>query len=557
MQKTCRRCQAPFEIIQDDLNFLDTVSPVFNGKKESIPPPTLCPDCRQQRRVSYVNHFNLYKNTCAMTGEPIVTIFPPESPYKVFKQEAWFSDKWDPLEYGRDFDFSRPFFEQFRELMKVCPWPALFTAYNLDENCEYTNNAGRNKNCYMIFDSDENRDCYYCYGVNGSENCSDCFRIRKSELCVGCIDCLHCYHSAFLQDCENCSDSMYLKNCIGCKHCLMSSNLRNKEYMVENKQVSKADFEKIVALMGSASRLASARARFEQLKLEYPQKAMHGTQNENVVGDYVTQSKNAYQCFDCAELWDCRYCFQGFMPLKTCMDIQECGEGELLYECSVCGYGAHSMLSTTYVLENVSSTYYCMHCRSAQNNFGCFGLRHKKYCILNKQYKKEEYELLVPKIIEHMRKTGEWGEFFPMQMSYAAYNETLAQDYYPLTKEQAQKEGVQWREPDAREWNKPTAVLPDEIKDTTDAVTKELFACEACKRNYRIVPQVLQLYRQMNLPLPRRCYFCVLESQHALRNPRTLHDRKCMKCGTQIQTTYAPDRPEIVYCESCYLKEVY
>jgi len=31
-----------------------------------------------------------------------------------------------------------------------------------------------------------------------------------------------------------------------------------------------------------------------------------------------------------------------------------------------------------------------------------------KYCILNKQYSKEEYEELVPKIIEHMQKTGEW-----------------------------------------------------------------------------------------------------------------------------------------------------
>jgi hypothetical protein len=27
----------------------------------------------------------------------------------------------------------------------------------------------------------------------------------------------------------------------------------------------------------------------------------------------------------------------------------------------------------------------------------------KEYCILNKQYTKEEYEILVPKIIEHMK----------------------------------------------------------------------------------------------------------------------------------------------------------
>ena len=37
-----------------------------------------------------------------------------------------------------------------------------------------------------------------------------------------------------------------------------------------------------------------------------------------------------------------------------------------------------------------------MHC------FGCVGFKHKQYCILNKQYTKEEYEKLVQKIIKQM-----------------------------------------------------------------------------------------------------------------------------------------------------------
>jgi hypothetical protein len=36
------------------------------------------------------------------------------------------------------------------------------------------------------------------------------------------------------------------------------------------------------------------------------------------------------------------------------------------------------------------------------------GLHDKSYCILNKQYTKEEYEELVPKIIEKMMKDDEW-----------------------------------------------------------------------------------------------------------------------------------------------------
>jgi hypothetical protein len=52
---------------------------------------------------------------------------------------------------------------------------------------------------------------------------------------------------------------------------------------------------------------------------------------------------------------------------------------------------------------------------------------------LNKQYTKEEYEKLLPKIIAHMKKTGEWGEFFPISISPFNYEETPAMDYYPLT----------------------------------------------------------------------------------------------------------------------------
>jgi hypothetical protein len=55
---------------------------------------------------------------------------------------------------------------------------------------------------------------------------------------------------------------------------------------------------------------------------------------------------------------------------------------------------------------------------------------------LNRQYTKEEYELLVPKIIEKMMSDGEWGEFFPAILSPFGYNETVAQEYFPLTREE-------------------------------------------------------------------------------------------------------------------------
>ena len=61
------------------------------------------------------------------------------------------------------------------------------------------------------------------------------------------------------------------------------------------------------------------------------------------------------------------------------------------------------------------------------------------YCILNKQYTKLDYETTVAKLIQHMIDTGEWGSFQPASMSLYGYNETVANEYFPLEKEEAIK----------------------------------------------------------------------------------------------------------------------
>lgn len=558
LQIQCAQCHSPFVFTDDDAALLTSLAPIIGGKQIPLPEPTCCMDCRQQRRAAVANQLFLYKRRCDLTGESVVSNFRPDSPYKIIKQELWFSDRWDPFAFGRDFDFSRPFFDQWHELSLAVPRPSLFTGYQYDENSEYTNHSGKNKNCYMIFDSDENRDSYYCYSLNGSENCMECLRVRKSELSYGCIDSIHCYRCTSVQDCENCSDSMFLKNCIGCRHCLMSSNLRNKEYFIENRQATKEDFDRFVGLLSSSSSFAAASRRFEALKLEYPQKYMHGTQNEHVLGDYLTGCKNAHMCFDSADLWDCRYVFQGFMPLKTCMDIQECGDGERLYECAFVGYGAHSVHFSMHILGDSSDLLYCSYCPHSKHMFGCIGLRHKQYCIFNKQYTQEEYERLVPQIIEHMRLSREWGEFYPIGISYAAYNETLAQDFYPLTREQAVLRGYSWRDPDPKQsLSVAPFTLPDDINDVPDTVVHELLSCGECGKTYRIMAQELALYRNLALPLPVNCFNCRLRSKRILRNPRKIWERTCAECGGKISTTYAPDRQEKVVCEECYLSQVY
>ena len=166
----------------------------------------------------------------------------------------------------------------------------------------------------------------------------------------------------------------------------------------------------------------------------------------------------------------------------------------------------------------------------------------------------------MPKIIEHMMSTGEWGEFFPMNIAPYSYNETAAQEYFPLSEEEIRSRKLGFQKHLPFTMGKETVAnedIPWNIEEVPDSICNEVLACEVTGRNYRITKQELLMYRAMKLPIPRVHYYERHQKRMSLRNPRKLWKRECMKCKSGIETSYAPERPEIVYCESCYLKEGY
>lgn len=123
--RSCRACGVEFPITDADLAALGKLAPVIAGKKESIPAPSLCPGCRRVRRLSFRNVNKLYRGTCAKTGKSIVSIYAPGTPYVVYDYDSWWGDGWNPLDYGQDVDFSRPFLEQIDEVRRRTPRMAL------------------------------------------------------------------------------------------------------------------------------------------------------------------------------------------------------------------------------------------------------------------------------------------------------------------------------------------------------------------------------------------------------------------------------------------------
>lgn len=559
----CKNCNSEFEVTDNDLKFLEKTSPVFNGQTYLIPKTKKCPECRFIRLLNERNARSLYRRKCDFSGKKIISQYHENQPFPVYDLDIWWSDKWDAMDYGIDFDFSRGFFEQFQELKNKVPHFSAYIIGGTLENSNYTNCTGYLKNCYLIFESDYNEDCYYSNLLKKCKNVIDCSICYEDELCYECIDCISCNNLKYSQDCKNCNDSFFLKNCIGCNDCIGCINQRQKKYMIFNKQYSKEEYEKIKSEMKLETRTGISELR--KLSLDFcqkqPHKAFEGEQNENCTGDHIYNSKNSHNCFDSKDLEDCKNCYKVSINVKDCQDYSSWGDNaELVYYSSACGDNINKLAFCTTTATNMNNAYYCDQCVSCNNVFGCMGLNKKKYCILNKQYTKEEYEEMVPKIIEHMKKHEEWGEYFPKSICPFGYNETIAMEYFPKTKEEAIKAGYKWNEY-KQESPKASKIikgkdLPETINEIDDSILDNAIECEVTGRLFKITEQELKMYKRLNLPIPSKHYDVRHQERMDRRLPRKLFERKCDKCGQEIKTPYLQDSQEIVYCESCYLKEV-
>ncbi len=573
MQKTCLQCSATFEITSDDLAFYEKVSPVFAGKKELIPPPTLCPECRMQRRMAIRNERNLHRRTCDLTGASIISMYPAGTPFPVFEQKAWWGDGWDPLQYGREVAFDTPFFEQFQSLLHAVPQMSLYNV-QCEQNCEYVNIEYSDKNCFMCFAGGYCEDCYYGSVVIRGKNCVDCQNLNLCEQCYELSNSERCHRCFYSQDLHGCNDCWFSYDCQGCSDCFGCSGLRNKHHCFFNEQLSKEAYDEAVRQVQThrTSTITALRERYEgEVLPKAVHKFAHILRSEECTGDYINHSSNCRECFDIDESKDLAYVTLA-EQLKDSRDCYICGwPAELIYDSMSACLSAYQQAFCNFCWSGSSELLYCDHCFSCKDCFGCVGLRHKQYCILNKQYTKEEYETLVPKIIEKMRETGEYGEFFPVALSSFTYNESIAQEHFPITREEALRRGWKWRD-EKDEQPKvakiiPASQLPDSIDDIPDDILNWAIIPEggdpsagsgpSAKRPFKIIKQELEFYRKMRLPVPRFHPDERHRRRMALRNPRKLWKRNCGQCGKEIQTTYAPERPEIVYCEECYLKEVY
>ncbi|PIR86931.1 MAG: hypothetical protein COU11_02860 [Candidatus Harrisonbacteria bacterium CG10_big_fil_rev_8_21_14_0_10_49_15] len=577
--RNCQNCKTDFVIEPEDFAFY---------QKIDVPPPTWCPQCRMVRRFIFRNEHNLYRRPDSHTGEDIFSTVPKESDAKVYERSFWWSDGWNPLDYGRDIDWNRPFLEQLKELMYEVPWPSR-SALNL-VNSDYCANLNGGKNSYLCFHGFDIENSAYVIGFSSVKEGFDLYQSRHAELCYDNYMADEVQRVFFSTNVEESHDIWFSKNIIGCNNIFGSINLRNKSYYIFNKPVSKEQHKQFMTEFNSGlfKSVEEMRQKAEELWLQHPNRFTLAINVIDSTGEHIEHCKNVKDSYFIHNGEDMKHC-QMIEDAKDCYDLSIVGrKSELMYDSMVAGVEAQNIKFSFNCVESISNLEYCVMCFGTANAFGCVGLKKGEYAILNKKYSKEEYKELVIKLKQHMNdlpytdgqgRVYKYGEFLPAEFSPLAYNESLAQTFFPLTKEEAVAQGYQWRDEERRQIE-PTIQagdLPDNIADVQDDVLKQIIGCQTCGAAFRIIPMELDFYRNIKLPIPRRCPDCRFARRFRFVNPPVFRLSKChcsgakdasgqyanqvahshgdQPCPNEFETSFREEAKEIIYCEQCYKSE--
>ncbi len=539
----CLQCSASYDITDLDRAFY---------AKASVLEPARCPDCRAQQRMAFRNEKTLYKRICDLCGNGIISIFAPGVPFPVYCQECYWGDNWDAADYAVRYDKSLGFVAQFQELLRKTPRLAIINKQS--QNSDYCNYSFANKNCYLTFGNHYEEDCMYGRYATKNKSCLDYLWTYNCELCYECLFSKSCYRSVYLDHSENCRECYFSSDLVACTHCLFCSNLRHKQYHILNEPYSESEYKKYLRSAGLDGHPGFSKAKqffATEFRKRFPARAIYQINCENCQGSNLENCKNLRHCHDCADCEDIAYAAQIDATVSsmdmTCMGYDR---GEVCYQTVGCTGTSFAVVCDS--CWHCHEFMYCCSCFSSHDCLGCISLKRSAYCILNKQYPVEEYIALRDSIAAEMKNGGAWGEFFPNEISPFAYNETIAAEYYPLSAAKVSALGWRWLEEDKKSYLPQKIVFPESIAQVQDSFCDEVLICD-CKRNFKIQKTELPFYRNLEIPIPRKCPDCRHAERMKRRDPRELYLRECAQCGKDIVTPVSPERPERIFCVSCHL----
>ncbi len=540
----CTDCNKEFQITDAELTQYEKVDLVL---------PIICVTCRWKQHMAFWQFGKFRAGASDLSGERFITNLPEHARYPIYTSKEWWGDAWDPLSYGVDYNPERPFFDQLKELQEKVPRPHQQGAQNVD--CDWCDDAWESKNCYLSRSTLHAENLLYGYRAIEVKDSIDVSHVFTLDQCYDCAYCFSSYSLLFSKNCRDCLESAFLFDCRNCSHCFMSWNLRGKSYCIENVQYTKEAYEeKMKSInLGSYTELEKYKKRYgEILKKNAVHRENFNIKTYDSVGTYMTNCNNCVNVFCWEDSEQCTNCLRG-LKAKDCIDLTGCWKIEISGNNSCCT-NAYALKYSIWC-DGARHSEYCDECLEVDYCFGCVGLRKKKYCILNKEYTKEEYEALKGKIISDMKMRGEYGKFPPYSLGICPYNLTTASIYFPeVQKEDIEKKGGYWEESvGGSAEGMPTSELPDSISDVDASFSKQALVCPVTGWRYNIADAELAFLKKNNIALPR-VHFDVRTKERLRPMSQTeAEPYACTYCSKDIIAYYPKSWDyERIACVDCY-----
>lgn len=508
-----------------------------------------------QELWAFWQHFAIHKRKCDKTWKWIISVFDEHCPYPVWEKWEWIQGANPP---SREFDFNKWFFEQAWDLFQKCPIP--HNIWTWCENCEYTDDWWYSKNCYLCHSWLECEDLAYCYRIIRSKNCQFCVFSFDCELCTDVINSRQCFNVNYALNCNDCKNSNFLFDCRNCEDCLYCWNLRNKKYCIANKQFTKDEYlkEKEKFDLSSRKNYELAKQKFHNLiKTQAWWKNVQNDNCENCIWDSLENDKNCENCFLFQNSEDCVNCIRWYLN-KFNVDTLSNLKTEFVYYSCLAQDWCYN-LKFCYNVINTKNSEYCAHMLNCKDCFACCGLVWKSYCILNKQYSKEEYEKLVWKIKEYIQKTWEYWKFFPWYFAANSYDESLSWYHFPLSIEEQKKQWFRIRISEERrnEWYLSVENVPDNSQNVSNDICKNVYWDDIAKKPFQIKDFDIVFCKKQKVPLPNSFYIRRIKENFSwMFFDWELRETKCAISWNKIQTTLPQFLDWRIISNEEYLKKI-
>jgi len=309
-----------------------------------------------------------------------------------------------------------------------------------NENSDFNYIVGWAKNSYLSIVVVESQNIWYSYSTFNSNDIYNSILVENSQKtyqsrCISTSSNVF-YSSSII----NSKDIWLSSNLIGCSNCIRCNNLTNQKYYIDNIAVDKPQYD---------DELRKIKENTYNTLLNYYTNNVLNISGMNV-GENIQWRFNMI----CNDVENC------FMNnhLQKARNVILCNATETIENCRDCtsiwwlqsdniyasmgvGHNSHHVYCSVECSPNCSNIYYSYLMDSCSYCLGCIGLKNKSFCILNKQYTKEEWFEKVNEIFAQMDKDWTLWKFFPWSMNPFYFNDTVAyliDDSF--TKEEVEKE---------------------------------------------------------------------------------------------------------------------